>query len=843
MSTRDWTPVTKHGPCPACGKPDWCAWSREGWLKCERVTDTPHGMERISLKGSGAVFKPAESGGLAAPSGRPRPVARSQASDPGEPAGRTFSMARDALKNLEQRHGTSSARWTYTDAEGVPVGLVVRWNTKDGGKRILPVSRHGDVWMHKGMPKPRPLYRLPEVITGAERVYVNEGEKAADCAVSIGLNGTTSAHGAQAAATTDWSPLAGREVVILPDADKDGAAYARTVASVLLSLDPPARVKIIELPGLPPKGDIVEYVEARTAAGLSPEAVKAEIEALAEASPWASVGSVSAPPGGCAETWPDPEPLPDELPPVEKFDPNLLPEAFRAWAVDIAERTQCPIDFVAVALMVALSSVVGRTIGIRPKKFDDWTVVPNLWGGAIGRPGVMKTPAIQESLKPLRRLDLEAKREFDDLAKEIAAAQEVAEAKKKHKRKQIDKAVKDGEDAHHLAMESIDDDDESVPTRKRYIVYDSSVEKLGEILNENPRGVLAYRDELIGLLKSLDKDGQEGARSFYLEAWNGNGSYIYDRIGRGTIDIEAAIVSVLGGIQPDPLSFYMRGVAKGGGGDDGLMQRFQLLVWPDISGKWINVDRWPNAEARKRVFEVFEGVDALEPDLVGADGDPMDPEGIPFLRFEDEAQVVFDEWRAELEPRVRSGELHPALEAHLSKYRSLVPSLALLCHLADGGRGPVGAGHLLKALEWADYLETHARRVYAQAINPDVVAARSLGKHILAGQVKDGFALRDVYRKGWGGLSSAEDAKDGAAYLIELGWLREERVFTEGRTATIYFINPTIPGLKNTDTPPEGTDRTDRSPPETPSVGSVSAEGGALPKKRPLDDDVGEGVA
>ena len=127
--------------------------------------------------------------------------------------------------------------------------------------------------------------------------------------------------------------------------------------------------------------------------------------------------------------------------------------------------------------------------------------------------------------------------------------------------------------------------------------------------------------------------------------------------------------------------------------------------------------------------------------------------------------------------------------------------------------------------------------MYAQAINADVVAARALGKHILAGQVKDGFALRDVYRKGWGGLASAEDAKDAAAYLVDLDWLREERVLTEGRPATVYLINPTIPCLKNTDTPSEGTDRTDRSPPETPSVGSVSAEGGALPEKQPLDGD------
>ncbi|QKK10198.1 MAG: DUF3987 domain-containing protein [Planctomycetota bacterium] len=514
------------------------------------------------------------------------------------------------------------------------------------------------------------------------------------------------------------------------------------------------------------------------------------------------------------------------MPPVDSFDPNLLPERFRAWAVDIAERTQCPIDYVAVSMMVALSSVVGRSLGIRPKRLDNWTVVPNLWGAVIGRPGMMKTPALQEALKPLRQLDLEAKRDYDQLANEIAAMEEVAKAKQKHKQEKIRNAVKNDEDALRLAMESIDDEDQTEPTRRRFIINDSSVEKLGEILNENPRGVLVYRDELIGLLKSLDKEGQESARSFYLEAWNGSGSFIYDRIGRGTIDIEAAIVSILGGIQPGPLQHYLRAVVKGGAGDDGLMQRFQLLVWPDTPSAWVNVDRTPDSEARRAVFDVFAGLDRLDADIVGADHDPMEADGIPFLRFDDEAQQIFDEWREELEPRLRSGDIPAVLECHLSKFRSLVPSQALLCHLADGGRGPIGAAHLLKALAWADYLESHAHRVYASAMNPDVVAARALGKRILSGSVQDGFGLRSVYRNGWASLASAEDVKDAARMLVELDWLREERVQTDGRPGVIYRINPRIPGLKTPDTPPEVTDRTDGTPTITPSVGSVSSDQG-----------------
>ena len=102
-----------------------------------------------------------------------------------------------------------------------------------------------------------------------------------------------------------------------------------------------------------------------------------------------------------SSAWPIPEPVSNDLPPVPTLDvPRLVPEGLAPWIIDIAERAQCPPDFVATAAIVALGSVVGRALAIRPKAHDDWTVVPNLWGGGVGRPGIMKTPAMQEALNP-----------------------------------------------------------------------------------------------------------------------------------------------------------------------------------------------------------------------------------------------------------------------------------------------------------------------------------------------------------------------------------------------------------------------------------------------------------
>ena len=78
--------------------------------------------------------------------------------------------------------------------------------------------------------------------------------------------------------------------------------------------------------------------------------------------------------------------------PVPPFDAGLLPDALRPWIADIAERMQCPPDFPAVAAMVALARVVGRQVAIRPKRRDDWTVIPNLWGGMVASAGIAENP-------------------------------------------------------------------------------------------------------------------------------------------------------------------------------------------------------------------------------------------------------------------------------------------------------------------------------------------------------------------------------------------------------------------------------------------------------------------
>lgn len=485
--------------------------------------------------------------------------------------------------------------------------------------------------------------------------------------------------------------------------------------------------------------------------------------------------------------WAEPKPLPTGLPAVPEFNPALLPEALRSWVMDISDRMQCPPDFPAVSTLVTLAAVVGRQMAIRPKQHDDWTVVPNLWGAIVGRPGLLKTPATKEPTNMVARLEVAAREEYETARREFEASALVAKSAAKQTERAIAAALKKGDNAEasRLALESIESG-ESEPVRRRYLTSDATVEKLGELLGQNPRGILVFRDELVGWLSSLEREGREGTRQFFLEAWNGDGRFTFDRIGRGTVEIEAAAVSILGGIQPGPLGDYLRHAARGGVGDDGLVQRLQLLVWPDASAEFVNVDRWPDSPARERAWEIYQRVDSLYAPSYGAT-DTGD--GIPFIRFDAAAQAEFDAWREGLEKRLRGDELSPVLESHLAKYRSLVPSLALLFHLVDAAAGPVAHASLIRALSWAEYLEAHAHRVYAGVGTPELSAAVELLKHIRRGDLGETFTARDVYRAGWRGLDY-ETTPKALAVLEDHGHVRSQRYETGGRPRIEFEINP-----------------------------------------------------
>lgn len=502
-----------------------------------------------------------------------------------------------------------------------------------------------------------------------------------------------------------------------------------------------------------------------------------------------------------ADIWAEPGVLEAEPQPVPKFVAEvLLPDLLGKWITDEAERMPTSIEFVAAPALAALGSVIGTQCAIRPKRNDSWIVVANVWGAVVGLPSAKKSPAIAAGLKPLDYLNELASKCLNLELQQFETQQLVHQAKQDAIQSRIKAAAKNSEkgDPDEIAQELLELKQSCLnpPAKRRRKTNDTTVEKLGEILQANPKGLLIIRDELTGLLATMDKAGHEGDRAFYLEAWSGLSSYDTDRIGRGSIHIANLCLAIFGGIQPDKLLAYLEHAANSLG-NDGLLQRLQLLVFPDHH-PWTWRDRQPDKAAQAAAFKIFEVLDDFDPVQWGAS--PADERNkYPHFCFSEEAQEIFKEWATELHGEKLPNESHPLIAQHLAKYDKLFPALALIFHLVDCATGNpdpnVSAESALRAAAWCEFLEAHARRCYGLLVDDGLRAAQTLAGHLRKGKLKDLFTIRSVRRNQWSHLTTNEAIQAALEWLEDENFVRPETIGSGpkgGRPTTAYRINPAL---------------------------------------------------
>jgi len=424
---------------------------------------------------------------------------------------------------------------------------------------------------------------------------------------------------------------------------------------------------------------------------------------------------------------------------------------------------------------------LGRKFLVCPKQHDDWTITPNLWGAIIGRPSAMKSPAMKAALEPIKIIETESAKQFESAKQDYETCKELSELNKTFAKEQAKAKLKAKNPGEAKAILNAAHFVEPAPTRKRLTINDATVEKLGELLNENPNGLILVRDELSGWLSKLAKEEYQTDRAFYLECFDGNGHFIYDRIGRGTIDIKNTTLSIIGGIQPSKIIPLVRSAIKGTT-DDGLVQRLQLAVWPDDNKTWRWIDRAPNIVARQNYYRTFETLHNLNAET--ENGEPK------CLRFTLEAQELFIQWMESNQKIPRTDEIHPALESYLLKMPKTVASIALIFQIINApNSSAVDETAMIQALLWADYLKSHAERLYS-ATNQDLVNAHLLLERL--DKLNDEFAIRDIKRKDWSGLSDTETIQSALEYLVDYKHLIPFEVPTTalgGRPTTYYRKN------------------------------------------------------
>jgi hypothetical protein len=499
--------------------------------------------------------------------------------------------------------------------------------------------------------------------------------------------------------------------------------------------------------------------------------------------------------------WGELQELPPGRPPAPNMTPVLIPEALRPWLVDASERMSARLELVAIPALVVLGSLSGRKVAVRPKAKDtSWTEPLNLWGVTVSPPSSLKTPSQNEATSHIRALANEAMKEFIDGAANREAQLELARMELAELKKGSREAgKKTTPDQLAQVLERIARlEAENHP--RRFIVNDSTTEKLAELLLHNPNGVLVQRDELMGLLKSFDKTGREGDRAFYLEAWGGKNSFDVDRIGRGSLHVPAMCLSVIGTTQPGRFENYIDEAIGGGEGADGFLQRFQLLVWPDDQPDFVDVERDRDHEAYNRARGVYRKAAEFVPaNYPGIALGNLEGE-LPSIGFAADAQELFSGWRSNLMQRIRGSELKQAegYQGHLGKYPGLTAKLALLFHLVEyfdgkNGGGAISLENTELAIQWATYLEQHAQKVYAVELQQGQQAMRMLAAQIEAGKIKDGATLKSIYDKQLELLGTKKDLFKAIEQLEKYGWVRRQKGASGnkgGRPTELLRIHP-----------------------------------------------------
>lgn len=616
--------------------------------------------------------------------------------------------------------------------------------------------------------------------------------------IAIALKDDSENEDIEQALDYDWESLYQRNIIIFPSNDKEGFDSASEIYDKLNSISSSVIIKDLYYLNEENKSynDIGDYI-------YNTKPTLEELLAIPNLDLPNDFLTFNEKSKDC---WPDILPIKSQMLPVQDLSLDLLPPPLRPWIADIAFRMQCPIDFVAVSAIVSISSIIGASCAVRPKRLDNWEVIPNLWGIIIGDPSTLKTPAVKESLKPLTALESRAKIKYEEETKAYLQDFEIYKLEKdkilkEHAKSKIANCI----ELTSSKLQSIEEPKK--PLLKRYKTNDATVEKIGDLLSQNDRGILVFRDELMGLFASWNKKENASDRSFYLEGWNGDGKYTIDRIGRGTIYIEHHCISILGCTQPSKIVNYLSKAALEE--NDGLMQRFQLLIYPN-NKEWKLIDQAPDKEAEKIASFIIHEVASIDFLKNGAQQD--NEYGIPYYRFNQDAQELFNKWVTGLEKKIRANE-KSILTEHLNKYRSLMPSLALIFHLIDVTSlklkqkdsldsvndyqlNEISASATNCAILWCDYLESHATRVYNLRLDEPKQALDALLKRITSGELSEPFSVRDIYRKGWRLLTDVHVINTACDELCNSNHLR--KVLTpssyQQKGTTLFFINPILIG-------------------------------------------------
>ncbi len=631
------------------------------------------------------------------------------------------------------------------------------------------------------------LYRLPELHAAdpKEIVWLVDGEAEADTLRELAFVATSNPMGTSKGKWLNGhtETLRGRSVVILSNNDPASIDHAK---EVFHSIKRAARsVVIVELPGIPPNGSILDWFDgggnAKDLARLGKEALEA-----AHASNGHSVHVELV-----QEEWTEPIPLVDAQ--EVQLPLNSLPRCIRQFAEETALAMPCPVDLVAIACLTAAATAIGTSRQVRIK--SGWVEGPRLWTAIVCDPGTMKSPALQRAMEPLRALQRRWKSEFDRETIDHERESSIYDARVGEFKANVKDAVKNNEDIPEMPPKP------DAPKFRQCMTTNTTLESLCPLLHDNPRGLVLCKDELTGWVRSLNeyKGGKGSDRQEWLSLWSG-ADIIINRKGKTTF-VANPLVNVVGCLPPDVLGELNDEYGR----EDGFIHRI-LFAWPASQpAHFSDLEVYPDTS--NAYGNLFDRLFALHPVRSPSSGE-LEPET---LCFQPDARGLFIEFVDSLAGEQTIEGFQDCYRGVWSKLKGYCARLALVVHVCRAEMGEtdnqdIDANSTEAAIALIDYFKGQAKRVYPKLLANRKTLRQKDAQAVLEWirRAKDRFQERGTFS--WRDVrhdlrvrfnDRTEELAQALKLLEDRGYLDEfiqEKKQTGRRQSAVFCINPSTWG-------------------------------------------------
>jgi hypothetical protein len=370
------------------------------------------------------------------------------------------------------------------------------------------------------------------------------------------------------------------------------------------------------------------------------------------------------------------------------FPIDIFPKHIQTYMMECHRTLNSSIDYMGCSMMWMLSIIIGNSIKIQVKR--GWVESGILWMAIVGRPGVGKTPNINNIIFPLQKAN---NNEIKTYIKRMDAFREYMEK---------DKKEREGEEQLKR------------PIKTQFIASDITLEALVELHEENKNAVGVFKDELAGWLKDMNKYRAGSDLEFWLSSWSNKGVALNRKTSKSSF-VESPVIPILGGIQPGILNQFYTEENK----DNGFIDRI-LTCYPDL-----DVEEYNDNEMDADLLQWYEDFiidmyQKVKRHVVIYDNDNEIQSII--ATFSSQAQLEWKRIFNDITSMQNSPMENEYMKSMLPKQKSYIPRFALLINTLDSMTSEdsfpidfISKDSLLKAERLSKYFINMAKKIKLQS--------------------------------------------------------------------------------------------------------------------------------